>query len=192
MLVNLAGTVEMPAIDGQAILEEGAYTDEVTGFSLVGLHVEANAINNANGSQVSFNGGARGVTQTGDDRLTVEGKLGIGEKSLIDLTIGLNELAVSAVPVESLVTSGTIDISGALDAMNITGSINLSEMNVEIITPPQTGLINIRVVEQISPSPVIDSSIKDSLDIYALEHDTQLNDSLKANEEGEAVPTGHR
>lgn len=146
--LTLEGPTNQPVVNGQAILTDGAYTDLTTGLSLIGLHLETIARSKAGQSEVTFTAGGRGDSQDGEDRFTVDGALTIGNQNTIATDIKVRDLIISATPVTSLQQSGDIRIEGPFTALSVIGALDVTEMNVEIITPPQTGLVPIEVIKK--------------------------------------------
>ena len=142
----VAGTMENPSLAGVAEITDGAYTELRSGLSIAGLHTRADAALSANGSTISFSGGARGGGQTGGDTITIGGKMTLADISRIDLDINLNNAALSAHPVNTARADGALKIAGALEEITATGAITVHEIDAEIITPETTGLIPIEVV----------------------------------------------
>lgn len=167
---NLGGDTNAPEISGQARIEEGQYTELQSGFALAGLHVEADASYDADGSVIAFTGGARGAGQNGGDTISLSGALNLNETSALNLEVNLNEAVLSARPVTGLRTNGRIVIDGPLNAIEASGDISIEELNAEIITPEDTGLVDIEVVaynsdaqifraNETAPPPSIDFNI---------------------------------
>ncbi len=142
----VSGTTENPSLAGAAEITDGAYTELRSGLSIAGLHTRADADVSVNGSNISFSGGARGGGQTGDDTITIGGKMTLADISRIDLDINLNNAALSAFPVNTVRADGAIKIAGPIDAISATGDITVRELDAEIITPETTGLVPIEVV----------------------------------------------
>ena len=149
--IVFSGSVKEPYIDGTLTFSDGAYADDISGFSLENLTLQANTSGLAGSQQgtiFNFEGSASGAGQEDNDQLTLKGNALIGGASTINAAIGLNELEVKASPVESLLTSGNIEISGPLSDPKIVGEVDIVEMNVEVIVPPQTGLVDVEVVSK--------------------------------------------
>ena len=167
---NLGGDTTAPEISGQAKIEEGQYTELQSGFALIGLHVEADASYNADGSVIAFSGGARGAGQTGGDTISLSGALNLNEASTLNLEVDFNDAVLSARPVTGLRTNGRIVIGGPVNAIEANGEISIEELNAEIITPEDTGLVDIEVVaynseaqavpaDDAAPAPTFDFNI---------------------------------
>ncbi len=143
---DLGGTTTTPELLGQAEISDGKFTELQSGFSLVGLHIEATARHGAQGSAIRFAGGAQGAGQTQTDTVTLSGDLSLGEQSLLNLSVLLNEAELSAAPVRSARLNGNIDISGSLSEITAKGAIIVEELDAEIIAPESTGLVDIDVI----------------------------------------------
>jgi len=144
---QLAGTIDAPQLSGRAAITNGAYTEPQSGFSLTGVHTEADAKISGGASVIMFTGGARGADQTGADTITLTGNITLDQASSINLSLALNDAALSAHPVRSIRASGDINITGPLDDVSATGEIVVDELNAEIITPQSTGLVPITVID---------------------------------------------
>lgn len=143
---SLAGSLEAPEIAGTAKLENGAYTEIESGFSLAGLHAEANAAFGGDGASLAFRGGARGAGQTREETLTFEGDVSLGEEPALSLVVNLDRAEFSAFPVNQVRADGSLTLSGPLDALKAEGDISILELDAEIVTPETTGLVDIEVV----------------------------------------------
>ncbi|WP_428409537.1 translocation/assembly module TamB domain-containing protein [Hyphococcus sp.] len=144
---TLRGTFAEPDVSGRAQLRNGAYTEIESGFSLAGLHAEAEASYSAAGtSSVNLTGGARGAGQSGEDTITFDGDMTLGEESALDFTVNFNNAELSAHPVNQVRADGQLKLSGPLDDLKADGDISITELNAEIIAPESTGLVDIEVV----------------------------------------------
>ncbi len=143
---DVGGTAENPSLAGVAEITEGAYTELRSGLSIAGLHTRADANVSVNGSNISFSGGARGGGQTGEDTITIGGKMTLADISSVDLNIDLNNAVLSAYPVNTVRADGALKIAGDLENIAATGEISVREFDAEIITPETTGLVQIEVV----------------------------------------------
>lgn len=157
--MTLAGDTKAPQLKGRAQILDGRYTELQSGFSLVGLHLQADAAYEDAGSIVSFSGGARGAGQTGEDTITLAGNLDLSEGGSLDLEATMNNAVMSARPVDMVRANGNIVISGPLDAVKAQGEIRIEELDAEIITPENTGLVAIDVVAYNGAQPA--SSLRD-------------------------------
>lgn len=174
--IKVGGSVSAPAVNGNIQFSDGAFTDDATGFSLVGLHAKVTAENSGSpASRILFTGGGRGPKQEDADRVSVEGAVELGALSKIDMEILLDGLDISAEPVENLISNGSIKISGPLDAISVVGAIDIDEMNVEIITPPQTGLVDINVIEVSNDDDVPISAPTPSSTVSTTVYDLTIN-----------------
>ncbi|MAW82600.1 MAG: hypothetical protein CMI63_20380 [Parvularcula sp.] len=143
---TLGGTLQDPDLSGSAQLKDGAYTEIESGFSLAGLHAEAEASYGAGASDVTIKGGARGAGQSGGDTIVFTGSVQFGETSAVDFTVDFDDAALSAHPVNEVRASGQLNLSGAFDDLKADGDINIDELNAQIIAPESTGLVDIEVV----------------------------------------------
>ncbi|WP_425408945.1 translocation/assembly module TamB domain-containing protein [Hyphococcus sp.] len=143
---RLGGDTSAPDLSGSATLMEGAYTELSSGFSLAGLHAEAQASYENGRSVVTFTGGGRGADQSGDDTITLTGDLTVGEDSRIDLEAQMNDAELSAHPVNNIRANGSLKITGPMEALKAEGDIVIDELDAEIVTPESTGLVDIEVV----------------------------------------------
>jgi translocation and assembly module TamB len=142
----LAGTLAKPDFSGGAAIANGAYTEIESGFSLAGLHAEAQASYGGASSTLTFNGGARGAKQTREDTLTFFGDVKFGEASNVNFTAKLDQAEFSAHPINQVRASGELTITGPLDALAAKGDIAIAELDAEIVTPESTGLVEIDVI----------------------------------------------
>jgi len=178
--LTLDGPTNQPAVNGVITLADGAYTDLTTGLSLIGLHLETTAQSSANRSEIAFTGGGRGDGQEGEDRFTVNGTMALGEESRITTDIKIRDLIVSATPVTSLQQSGDIRIDGPVGALAVKGGLDITEMNVEIITPPQTGLVPIEVIKK-SVYEAVQTAQGQPLDLTRASADPEQLETQAAN-----------
>ena len=150
--MTLGGDTGAPLLQGRAQILDGRYTELQSGFALTGLTLQADASYAEGGSVVAFSGGARGAGQTGEDTITISGDLNVGENSLLNLETVMTGAVLSARPVERVRADGRITVSGPLDAVRAEGEIAIDELDAEIITPENTGLVDIEVVEAAAAS----------------------------------------
>ncbi|MEX6633921.1 translocation/assembly module TamB domain-containing protein [Hyphococcus lacteus] len=143
---NLAGDTENPIISGKAELTEGAYTEIETGFSLAGIHMEANADYTGPDSTLVLTGGGRGAGQSGGDTIKFDGDIRLGENSNLDFNLNLDGAELSAAPVNKVLADGKITVSGPLDKLVAGGEIDITELDAEIVTPENTGLVGIDII----------------------------------------------
>lgn len=142
----ISGTFAEPDLSGRARLTNGAYTEIESGFSLAGLHVEAEAAYGGGESQIDFKGGARGAGQDRADTIAFNGDMNFGENSALNLTVTLDGAELAAHPINQLRADGEVKINGPLSGLKAEGDIAISELDAEIITPESTGLVDIEVV----------------------------------------------
>lgn len=144
--MTLGGDTSAPLLQGRAQIRDGRYTEQQSGFALTGLNLQANASYAEDGSVVAFSGGARGAGQSGEDTITIAGDLKVGEDSLLNLETVMTGAVLSARPVDRVRADGRVTIAGPLDAVRAEGEITIAELDAEIITPENTGLVDIEVV----------------------------------------------
>ncbi len=143
---RLAGTLAKPDFSGGAAITDGAYTEIESGFSLAGLHAEAEAVFGGANSTLSIKGGARGAKQTREDTLTFLGDVTLGEASNVNFTATLNQAEFSAHPINQVRASGELTVTGPLNKLVAKGDIAIAELDAEIVTPESTGLVEIDVI----------------------------------------------
>jgi len=144
--MTLSGSAAAPLVDGRAQIRDGQYTELQSGFALAGLRLDADASYAQDGSVIAVSGGARGAGQTGSDTITLSGELTLGEDSALRLETVMTGAVLSARPVDMVRADGRIVLSGPLDALSAEGDITIDELDAEIITPENTGLVDIKVV----------------------------------------------
>lgn len=153
--MTLAGDTKAPQLKGRAEIVDGRYTELQSGFSLVGLHFQAGAAYEDSGSVVTLSGGARGAGQTGEDTITLSGDLDLSEGGSLNLEAAMNNAVMSARPVDMVRASGNVVIAGPLDDIKAEGEIRIEELDAEIITPENTGLVEIDVVAYNGAEPLL-------------------------------------
>ncbi|WDI30896.1 translocation/assembly module TamB domain-containing protein [Hyphococcus flavus] len=154
---NLGGDTSAPDLSGSANLSEGAYTELSSGFSLAGLHAQAQAEYTGGQSIVTFMGGARGADQSREDSITFSGDLTVGESSRINLDVDFDNAEMSAHPINTVRANGFLKIAGPFDGLEANGEITVDELDAEIITPESTGLVDIEVVSYNDDGPMPDN-----------------------------------
>jgi translocation and assembly module TamB len=142
---QINGDLNRPAIEGRVAIRDGAYTELVSGLTLTGLHLDAAANATAAGSAIDFSAGARGPGQD-KDTVKLAGRIDITDAATIDAGLTLERAAFAAGPVNRAMASGEVRLSGPLAAMAAAGTLNLIELNADIIDPPSGGLVDIEVV----------------------------------------------
>ena len=150
---TLQGSLSAPELAGSAAMSNGAYTEIRSGFSLTNLHFTATANHNGNDSRVEFNGGGRGVRQVDTDTITFDGGVILAEESSVRLNARLDNAELAATPVSKARLNGDIEVSGSLTELYASGEISIDELDAEIITPENTGLVDIDVVTYDDESP---------------------------------------
>lgn len=143
--VTLAGTMENPAITGRLTLSDGSYTELVSGLSLKGVRLDAEASAATGETVVTFTAGAMGAKQTAES-ITAEGRVTLGEAPAVDSVVRLDNAVFAAGPVADATASGDVTIKGPFERIVASGALTVSELNAEIITPEAPGLVEINVV----------------------------------------------
>ncbi len=141
---TLAGDVDHPKISGELVLSEGAYTEFASGLSLAGIEARATARPDGDGSVINITAGARGPGQK-EQTLAFDGEIDVKETISMDGLFKMNGARLSAGPVTEALASGEVALKGPLDAMEMKGDIEIKELDVEIVTPEMTGLVDIEV-----------------------------------------------
>jgi len=147
---RISGEMSAPRVTGKASIKDGAYTELQSGFSVTGLHAEADAAYEGGKSIVRFLGGARGGAQSaneGKDAISLAGEFTLGEASNLALAVGLNRVRLAADPVSSVRASGRIDLAGALDALAAEGDIVIASLEADIPTNDTAELVPISVID---------------------------------------------
>lgn len=203
---DVGGTTTAPELSGRAAIIDGAYTEIRSGLSIIAINVAADAEYGPAGTMVEFSGGARGGAQSSGETIKVAGDMSLGETSQVDVTVTLDNAAVSASPVNNVRVNGDINIAGPLDAIKAVGEIVIRELDAQIVTPESTGLVDIEVVnidnagarseEESGPAESsfnFDISIEadDRIFIRGRGLDSEWAASLRAqSEDGEAIILG--
>ncbi|MEQ8178109.1 MAG: hypothetical protein RIA10_07220, partial [Amphiplicatus sp.] len=131
---TLSGDVDHPKISGELVLSEGAYTEFATGLSLDGIEARATATPDGDGSLIKITAEARGPGQK-EQTLAFDGQIDVKETIAMDGLFKMNGARLSAGPVTEALASGEVTLKGPLDAMEMKGEIDISELDVEIVTP---------------------------------------------------------
>lgn len=166
---TFGGTLSEPELSGQASLTDGAYTEIESGFSLAGIHADANASYGSAASSLKLRGGARGASQSGADTITFNGDMTFGEDAELTLAVKLDGASVSAHPINEVRANGDVKITGPLSALKAEGDITVLELDAEIVPPESTGLVAIEVVS------LEDGATRDPGDLTAASADNNLD-----------------
>ena len=150
---TLQGSLSEPELAGSAAMSNGAYTEIRSGFSLTNVHFTATANHNGADSRVEFSGGGRGARQVDTDTITFDGGVILADTSSVRLTARFDNAELSATPVSKARLNGDIEITGSLSELYAAGDIAIEELDAEIITPENTGLVDIDVVIYDDESP---------------------------------------
>ncbi|WP_411820500.1 translocation/assembly module TamB domain-containing protein [Hyphococcus formosus] len=171
---TIGGDTENPQISGRAALTDGAYTEIETGFSLAGIHMEAEADYTGPQSTLTITGGGHGAEQSGADTISFNGTFSLGENSNLDFNLTADGAELSAEPVNKVLANGKIKITGPLAKLVAKGNIDITELDAEIVTPESTGLVDIEVIayndengEPESLAPKSDSGLEYNVSINA-------------------------
>ncbi|MEL6360330.1 MAG: translocation/assembly module TamB domain-containing protein [Pseudomonadota bacterium] len=145
MSVSLSGETSAPAVDGSVSLENGGYTDVATGLTIANIAAQSDVSFKNNAGTLSFTADASGAGQT-EKTMKTEGRIVLGNENSVNVTLDLNGASFIAGPIESLIASGSLALSGDLDRMAASGTFEVEELNAGVAVPPATGLTPITVV----------------------------------------------
>ncbi|NWG92923.1 MAG: hypothetical protein HXY21_10535, partial [Parvularculaceae bacterium] len=137
---TVAGTLQAPRFSGGMTIAKGAYTELSSGLSIVKIEARATAAGAVDGTRIEFSGTGAGPGQTGET-VAASGEIFLGRDSRLSSKITLDKARLSAGPVDSVIASGNVDISGPFDALEAAGDLVISELNAGIFTPESTGLV---------------------------------------------------
>jgi translocation and assembly module TamB len=140
-----AGTLQAPRFSGGLTISKGAYTELSSGLSIVNIEAKATAAGALRGTRIEFMGAGGGPGQTGET-VSTRGEIFLGRDPRLSSKITLDKAKLSAGPIDSVVASGAVDISGPLIALKAAGDLVISELNAGIFTPESTGLVDVDVV----------------------------------------------
>ncbi len=139
------GTLADPILAGALTVSNGAYTELSSGLSVVNIDATARANGALSGSRIEFSGSGGGPGQVAKT-VTAKGSLSLGKDARLASTVILNDARLSAGPIDSVIATGAVDISGAFDALTAAGELTIRELKAEVFTPELTGLVDIDVV----------------------------------------------
>jgi autotransporter translocation and assembly factor TamB len=166
-----AGTLQAPRFSGGLTISKGAYTELSSGLSIVNIEARATAAGAADGTRIEFMGAGGGPGQTGET-VSTRGEIFLGRDPRLSSKITLDKAKLSAGPVDSVVASGEIGVSGPLDALEAAGDLVISELNAGVFTPESTGLVDVNVVttndDLRAPSPGAQSETRGLRLAYAV------------------------
>lgn len=190
---TLAGDIDRPQISGEATLSEGAYTEFVSGLSLDGIEARATATPEGDGSVIKVAASARGPGQK-EQTLAFDGVIDVKETIAMEGALRLTGARLSAGPVTEALASGDIRFEGPVDAIEMSGDIEVRQLDVEIITPQMSGLVDIEVTPingetgepaQLEPSgpkpPLLSFDVRVSADDRVFIRGRGLDSEWKAN-----------
>lgn len=141
----LSGSMKDPRLAGALSLTGGAYTDPISGLSVVGIDLKSTASASSGGSSVIFSGSASGAGQTAKT-ITATGKVELGASASISADIALDGARLSAGPVERVDATGTLTIAGSVHDLHVGGDVKLSALEAKLFTPETLGLVSIDIV----------------------------------------------
>ncbi|MFQ5562211.1 MAG: translocation/assembly module TamB domain-containing protein [Parvularculaceae bacterium] len=144
--LELGGTLDAPSLAGRAAVSDAAYTELRSGLSLAGIHADARAERKDGATVIAFNIGGRGAGQMDKDTIKIDGAVTLDGKPTISAEATFDKATVSAGPVSAATTSGTVKLSGPLDAIAAAGELTVHSLDAEIVAPKDTGLASIDVV----------------------------------------------
>lgn len=141
---DLAGDTKSPRVTGALEFTNGAYTEYASGLSLVGIRAQATARPEGAGSVIDITAEARGSAQK-TSSITFEGRVRLAEAASIDGLLKLDRTEFAAGPVDKIEASGDIKFTGPVEQMVLSGAIEIAELDLEVVTPDATGLVDIAV-----------------------------------------------
>lgn len=139
------GTLAAPVVTGVMKMTNGAYTEPVSGLSIIAIEGAARASAAHDASQVDFDFNGSGPGQTAKTIL-VKGTASLGANGRLTTDITLDKARLSAGPISHVVATGVVNIAGAYDDMTASGEINIRDLSAEAFTPERSGLVDIAVV----------------------------------------------
>lgn len=142
---QLGGTVKDPRVSGELALTGGAYTEAISGLSVVDIDLTSSAAASTASSSVTFTGAASGAGQTAKT-IRVDGKVDLGGGVFFVANITLDGARFSAGPVQSVDASGALRIEGPADDLLVSGDVTLAALEAKLFTPEPAGLVDIDVV----------------------------------------------
>ena len=142
---TLGGTVKDPRVEGALTFSDGAFTEAVSGLSIVGIDLTAAAAATPERSTVTFKGAANGPGQT-RKTVTAAGKMTLRDGVTITADIGLQGARFSAGPVQRVEATGKLSIAGDAAELLVSGDVSLSALEATLFTPENLGLVDINVV----------------------------------------------
>lgn len=151
----LGGTVKEPRVTGALSLTDGAYTEVISGLSIVDIDLTSSAAATTASSSITFKATASGAGQT-TKTITADGELALRDGVTISADIGLQGARFSAGPVQRVDATGTLKVDGDASDVLVSGDVSLSALEAKLFTPENLGLVDINVVtvgEDGAPAP---------------------------------------
>lgn len=142
---EVMGTLAHPEVSGSVNLSKGAFTELISGLSIVDIDLSASAKATAAGSNLQFTATAAGAGQS-QKSIKATGAISFSENMSIDTTLTLDRARLSAGPVQSVDASGVIAVSGPADKILIEGDVSINGLVAELFTPRRSSLVDIEVV----------------------------------------------
>ncbi|MEM8935821.1 MAG: translocation/assembly module TamB domain-containing protein [Pseudomonadota bacterium] len=143
----IAGPISSPALEGDAQITNGAFTELQSGFSVAGLNASATARFSDKGSALTFAGAARGASQSREETIMLDGEISLGRTPRMRVDIGFDDAVLSALPIRTVRINGALNIEGPTERPNATGEIRIDELDAAISVPENVGLAPIDVVK---------------------------------------------
>ena len=141
----LGGTTGEPRVSGELSLTDGAFTEAISGLSIVDIDVASSASASSGSSSLTFTGTASGAGQT-VKTISAAGKVDLSDGVTLSADIALDSARFAAGPVERVEATGSIRIAGSAEDLLISGDVGLSELQAKLVTPENLGLVDIDVV----------------------------------------------
>ena len=141
----LGGTVKDPRVTGDLSLTDGAYTEAISGLSIVDIDLTSSATGTSASSKVTFNGTASGAGQTAKT-VTAAGSIDLGGEVAVSAAIALDGARFAAGPVQLVDASGTLKIEGAANDLLLSGDVAIAALKATLFTPERLGLVDIDVI----------------------------------------------
>lgn len=142
---SLGGTMKDPRVSGELALKNGAYTEVVSGLSIVNIELSSLAAASAAASTVTFTGTASGAGQT-EKSITARGKVDLSGGVTLSAEIALDGARLSAGPVQRVDATGTVSVAGPAADLLVSGDVALATLEARLFTPESVGLVDIDVV----------------------------------------------
>lgn len=141
----LGGSMKDPRLSGALSLTDGAYTEAISGLSIVDIDLTSSASASSAASFVTFDATASGAGQTAKT-VTAAGRIDLGGDVAVSAVIALDGARFAAGPVQRVDASGTLKVEGAADNLLLSGDIAIGALEAKLFTPERVGLVDIDVV----------------------------------------------